>query len=456
MPGSPFGAIKRGVPGQARQGHRKTMNYYSTNNKNHNVTLKEAVLKGLAPDNGLYMPETIPVLPKTFFDSLPEKSFQQIAFEVAQVLLQNDVPENELRRIIEHTITFDAPLIEVEKNVFALELFHGPTLAFKDFGARFMSQLLGYFAKEEKREIVILVATSGDTGSAVANGFLGVPGTKVVVLYPSGKVSDIQEKQFTTLGQNITTLEVDGSFDDCQRLVKQAFLDDELNKNFFLTSANSINIARLIPQSFYYFYAWSRLKNRNNVVFSVPSGNFGNLTAGLIAKRMGLPIKHFVASTNANDIVPEYLQTGIFTPKSSRSTISNAMDVGNPSNFARMMDLYANDLSKIKSDITGYTFSDEETKHAMQEVYTTSNYTLDPHGAVGYLGLKKYLTDKKEATRVFLETAHPAKFLEVVESVLSSKIEIPKNLTAFTNRQKNTIPISKGYESFIEKLINTL
>lgn len=424
------------------------MNYYSTNNKNHKVSLREAVLKGLAPDNGLYMPESIPALSKKFFDSLPEKSFQQIAFEVAQALVHEDVPANELKRIIEHTITFDAPLAEVEKNVFALELFHGPTLAFKDFGARFMSQLLGYFAKEEKREIVILVATSGDTGSAVANGFLGVPGTKVVVLYPSGKVSDIQEKQFTTLGQNIAALEIDGSFDDCQRLVKQAFLDEELKKKFFLTSANSINIARLIPQSFYYFYAWSRLKNRDNVVFSVPSGNFGNLTAGLIAKRMGLPVKHFVASTNANDIVPEYLQTGVFNPKSSQTTISNAMDVGNPSNFARMLDLYNSDLNKIKADITGYKFSDQETKYVMQEVYKNSNYTLDPHGAVGYLGLKKYLSENKESTGVFLETAHPAKFLEVVERTVLKKIKIPERLKTFIEQEKRVIQCSGDYNFF--------
>ncbi len=428
------------------------MNYYSTNNATHKVSLREAVLKGLAPDNGLYMPEHITLLSQEFFDTLPNKSFQEIAFEVSNAFLKDDVPVDELKRIVQHTISFDAPLVEVEKKVFALELFHGPTLAFKDFGARFMSQLLGYFAKEEKREIVILVATSGDTGSAVANGFLGVPGTKVVVLYPSGKVSDIQEKQFTTLGQNIIALEVDGSFDDCQQLVKQAFLDEELNKKFFLTSANSINIARLIPQSFYYFYAWSRLKNRNNVVFSVPSGNFGNLTAGLIAKRMGLPIKHFVASTNTNDIVPEYLQTGIFNPKQSRTTISNAMDVGNPSNFARMMNLYNDDLSKIKADITGYKFSDAETKHVMQEVYKSSNYTLDPHGAVGYLGLKKYLTYNKEATGVFLETAHPAKFLEVVEETLSMKINMPEKLKAFISQNKKAIHCTVDYSSFKAEL----
>lgn len=432
------------------------MNYYSTNNKKSTVSLKEAVLKGLAPDNGLYMPESVPVLPESFFDSLPAKSFQQIAYEVSHALLQQDVPADELRKMVEHTITFDAPLVEIEKNVFSLELFHGPTLAFKDFGARFMSQLLGYFAKEEKREIVILVATSGDTGSAVANGFLGVPGIKVVVLYPSGKVSDIQEKQFTTLGQNITALEVDGSFDDCQRLVKEAFLNEELNKKFFLTSANSINIARLAPQSFYYFYAWSRLKDRSNVVFSVPSGNFGNLTAGLIAKRMGLPIRHFVASTNRNDIVPQYLETGIFNPKPSQATVSNAMDVGNPSNFARMMDLYANDLNKIKADITGYRFTDDETKQAMREVYKTSNYILDPHGAVGYLGLKKYLAENTEATGVFLETAHPAKFLEVVKETLKTEVKIPERLKQFVKGNKKSIPCSKDFAQFRSTAINLL
>jgi threonine synthase len=432
------------------------MNYYSTNNKTHRVTLKEAVLKGLAPDNGLYMPETIPVLSKSFFDELHTKSFREIAFDVAYAFLKDDVPSIELKKIIEHTVSFDAPLVEIEENVFALELFHGPTLAFKDFGARFMSQLLGYFAKEEKREIVILVATSGDTGSAVANGFLGVSGTKVIVLYPSGKVSDIQEKQFTTLGQNITALEVDGTFDDCQRLVKEAFLDEDINKKFFLTSANSINIARLIPQSFYYFYAWSRLKDRSNVVFSIPSGNFGNLTAGLIAKRMGLPIKHFVAATNANDIVPAYLQNGIFKPRPSTTTISNAMDVGNPSNFARMMDLYNNDLTKIKTDITGYTFSDEETKQAMEGVYKNSNYTLDPHGAVGYLGLKKYQSKNTKATGVFLETAHPAKFLEVVEDVLQQKVNVPEKLQIFLRKEKNALPIGNDFFGFKKLLTKIL
>ena len=432
------------------------MNYYSTNNKNHKVSLKEAVLQGLAPDNGLYMPEHIPQLPQGFFDTLHTKSFQEIAFEVANAFLKDDVPIDELKRIIEHTISFDAPLIQLEKNIFALELFHGPTLAFKDFGARFMSQLLGHFAKEEKREIVILVATSGDTGSAVANGFLGVPGTKVIVLYPSGKVSEIQEKQFTTLGQNITALEVDGSFDDCQRLVKEAFLDAELRNKFFLTSANSINIARLIPQSFYYFYAWSRLKDKNNVVFSVPSGNFGNLTAGMIAKRMGLPIKHFVASTNINDIVPEYLRTSEFKPRPSRSTISNAMDVGNPSNFARMLDLYQHDFEKLKADISGYDFSDSETQTVMRDVFSETKYILDPHGAVGYLGLKKYLAENKNVTGVFLETAHPAKFLEVVERTLKTQVQIPKELEAFLKKKKIATKCYSDLDSIKKNLAKLL
>ena len=328
------------------------MIYYSTNNKNQRVSLREAVIQGLAPDNGLYMPESIPVLSASFFESLSQLSFQEIGFRVAKSLIGEDIPTNELKRIVDHTIQFDAPLVEIERDVFSLELFHGPTLAFKDFGARFLSGLLGYFANQQDKEITILVATSGDTGSAVANGFLNVPGTKVIVLYPSGKVSDIQEKQFTTLGGNITALEIDGTFDDCQRLVKQAFMDEELKRKLFLTSANSINIARLIPQSFYYFHAYAQLKDKQSeIVFSVPSGNFGNLTAGLFAKRMGLPIHKFIAATNRNDIVPKYLQTKLFSPRPSVQTISNAMDVGNPSNFARILDLYQSDFDALSKDI---------------------------------------------------------------------------------------------------------
>jgi threonine synthase len=434
------------------------MKFYSTNNRNQKVDLQQAVTQGLAPDNGLYMPEHIPALPQSFFDSLSTKTFQEIALTVTQNLLGDDVPAAELKRIVEHTIQFDAPLVKVEDNVFALELFHGPTLAFKDFGARFMSQLLGYFAQQQDREIIILVATSGDTGSAVANGFLGVKGTKVVVLYPSGKVSEIQEKQFTTLEQNITALEVDGTFDDCQRLVKQAFLDDELKKKFFLTSANSINIARLIPQSFYYFYAYAQVADQHKpVVFSIPSGNFGNLTGGLLAKRMGLPIEKFIATTNINDIVPEYLRSKVFNPRDSKQTISNAMDVGNPSNFTRLLDLFNNDFEALTATIEGYSFKDEETRSAMRHVLASSDYLMDPHGAVGYLGLKKYLIDThSDAVGIFLETAHPAKFKEVVDETVRQSIDIPPVLKAFMQRPKKSIRMKSDFTSFKDYLKGNL
>ena len=426
------------------------MKFYSTNNPNLKVDLKQAVTQGLAPDNGLFMPERIPVLPKDFFDTISEKSFQEIAFEVADNFLGEDIPKAELRRIIEHTIQFDAPLVELEKNIYALELFHGPTLAFKDFGARFMSQLLGYFAKQQQQEIIILVATSGDTGSAVANGFLGVAGTKVVVLYPSGKVSDIQEKQFTTLGKNVTALEVDGNFDDCQHLVKQAFLDPVLKQKYFLTSANSINIARLIPQSFYYFYAHSRLTDRTKqVIFSIPSGNFGNLTGGLLAKRMGLAIDKFVASTNINDVVPRYLSSRSFNPRPSQQTISNAMDVGNPSNFVRMLDLFGGDFESLSKEIIGYSFTDSETQRAMREVFSSNKYVMDPHGAVAYLGLKEFLkSSNTNAVGIFLETAHPAKFKDVVDETLQTSVPIPKDLQKFLQHPKKSIPLSSEYQVF--------
>jgi threonine synthase len=434
------------------------MKFYSTNNKNLKVDLKEAVTQGLAPDNGLYMPEHIPVLPKEFFDTIHTKSFRDIAFVVAQNIIGDDVPADELRRIVDHTIQFDAPVVEVDDHAYALELFHGPTLAFKDFGARFMSQLLGYFAKEQSQEIVVLVATSGDTGSAVANGFLGVKGTKVIVLYPSGKVSEIQEKQFTTLGQNVTALEVDGTFDDCQSLVKQAFLDDVLRKKYFLTSANSINIARLIPQSFYYFYAYAQVKDKNKpVVISIPSGNFGNLTGGLLAQRMGLPIERFIATTNVNDVVPEYLKTEVFTPRPSRQTISNAMDVGNPSNFVRLLDLFDNDFARLSKNIVGYAFSDDETRAAMRHIYASTDYVMDPHGAIGYLGLIKYLEERGEdITGIFLETAHPAKFKEVVDETLSRPINIPLPLQRFLEQPKKSIPMKSDFEGFKDFLLSTL
>jgi threonine synthase len=425
------------------------MHFYSTNDKQHRVTLQYAVTHGLAPDKGLYMPEKIPRLSDDFLGSIEKKSFREIAFAVSEKLLGEDIPGDELSRIIDHTIQFDAPLVGIEENVFALELFHGPTLAFKDFGARFMSQLLGYFSRLQHQEITILVATSGDTGSAVANGFLGVQGTKVIVLYPSGKVSEIQEKQFTTLGSNITAVEVEGTFDDCQQLVKQAFLDEEIKRDFFLTSANSINIARLIPQSFYYFYAFAGAKLLNKpVVISVPSGNFGNLTAGLLAKKMGLPVDHFIAATNVNDIVPTYLHTGVFSPRPSQETISNAMDVGNPSNFARMMELYENDVERLKMDISGWSFTDEQTRVAMKEVFNNHHYIMDPHGAIGYLGLKEYLRDHPDRIGIFLETAHPGKFFETVEKTLSQRIALPEALKSFLARKKESTRMANDFRSF--------
>ncbi len=435
------------------------MKFYSTNNPSLKVSLAEAVTQGLAPDNGLYMPESIPVLPATFYDSLHEKSLRDMAFAVSQVFIGDDVPSEELNRIVDHTIQFDAPLVPIEGNIYALELFHGPTLAFKDFGARFMSQLLGYFAKAQEREINVLVATSGDTGSAVANGFLGVPGTKVIVLYPSGKVSEVQEKQFTTLEQNIIALEIDGTFDDCQRLVKQAFLDDTLKKKHFLTSANSINIARLIPQSFYYFYAYAQAQRlaKQPVVFAVPSGNFGNITGGLLAHQMGLPIKHFIAATNTNDAVPTYLASKEFNPQPSKSTISNAMDVGNPSNFARMLDLFQHDHASMANLISGYAFSDSETQEVMRTVFASKGYTMDPHGAIGYLGLKKYLKDSNpNVTGIFLETAHPAKFKDVVEDTLGNTLEMPDKLQQFLKKDKKSVRLDANFDLFKAYLMDTL
>jgi len=427
------------------------MKFYSTNNKNHKVDLRTAVIEGLAPDNGLYMPERIPVLDQSFIQSLPGLSFKEIGLEVTRTLLA-ELPEAEIQKLIDHTLQFDAPLVEIEPNVFALELFHGPTLAFKDFGARFLAGLLGYYAKEQDREITILVATSGDTGSAVANAFLNVPGTRVVVLYPSGKVSVAQEKQFTTLGGNITALEVNGTFDDCQRLVKQAFLDADLKKRYFLTSANSINLARLIPQSFYYFRAYAQLNTTSPVVFTVPSGNFGNLTAGLLAQRMGLPIQQFVAATNANDVVPEFLKTEKFMPRSSVQTISNAMDVGNPSNFARMLELFNHDFGALKKSIKGYSFSDTETREAMQRVFNQTRYVLDPHGAVGYLGLKKFMSIQPTYSGIFLVTAHPAKFADVVEETLKTKLEFPDRLQKFMQGEKKSVLVSAEFDAFKELL----
>lgn len=425
------------------------MQLYSTNNKSNIVSLREAVFKGLPEDKGLFMPMSIPVLPKTFIDNLDQYSFQEIAFTVAKNLLQAAIPDDDLKQIIERSITFPAPVVQLDPNRYILELFHGPSLAFKDFGARFMAQLMSYFNKGEDQELTILVATSGDTGGAVAAGFYKTPGIRVVILYPSGKVSFLQEKQLTTLGENITALEVDGTFDDCQALVKKAFLDMDLNQKHRLSSANSINIARLIPQSFYYFEAYKQIKNKDlPISFCVPSGNFGNLTAGLFAKQMGLPIHHFIAATNANDVVPEYLTTSTFTPRPSVRTLSNAMDVGNPSNFARMLDLYCSTWNIMREDISGFAFTDEQTKNAIREVRQKYNYVIDPHGAIGYLALNAYLENNHNVQGVILETAHPAKFKDDVESILQQSIDVPKRLQDLSDKKKVALEISKDFTDF--------
>ena len=417
------------------------MHYYSLNNKSHKVSFQQAVINGLAPDKGLYFPESITPLPNSFFDEIESLSNEEIAYQAINQFLGNEIPETVLKQIIAETINFDFPCIEVEESVFSLELFHGPTMAFKDVGARFMSRCLAYFNQNSEIKNTVLVATSGDTGGAVASGFLGVKGVNVVILYPSGKVSDIQERQLTTLGQNITALEVDGVFDDCQDFVKQAFLDNDL-KHKNLTSANSINIARWLPQMFYIFFAYKQLKKYNKeIILSCPSGNFGNICAGIMAKKLGLPIAHFVASTNANDTVPRYLKNGNYEPKPTIATISNAMDVSNPSNFVRIEELYNNDLNEFKKDFSSYTFSDEETKSTIQNVYETTHYVLEPHGAVGYLGLKKEMKNHKNSIGVLLETAHPIKFLDVVEPILNIKLEIPNQIESVLNKEKKSVKI---------------
>ncbi|GAB3712472.1 threonine synthase [Flavobacterium koreense] len=417
------------------------MKYYSLNNKAIKVSFQEAVIQGLAPDKGLYFPETISQLPQSFFEDIENLSNEEIAFKTIKQFVGEEIPEAELKQIIAETLSFDFPLIQVEENVYSLELFHGPTMAFKDVGARFMSRCLAHFNRDKNQKNTVLVATSGDTGGAVASGFLGVKGVEVVILYPSGKVSDIQERQLTTLGQNITALEVDGVFDDCQDMVKKAFLDSDLNyKN--LTSANSINIARWLPQMFYFFFAYKELKKHNKpLIVSCPSGNFGNICAGIMAKKLGLPLTHFVASTNANDTIPRFLENGIYDAKPSIATISNAMDVGNPSNFVRIQEMYNNDLSEFEKDFSSYTYTDEETKFAMKNIYTNSGYIAEPHGAVGYLGLKKELEKQPNSIGFFLETAHPIKFLDVVEPVLNVKLAIPKQIESVLGKEKVSIKI---------------
>lgn len=422
------------------------MKYYSLNHNAPKVSFQEAVIQGLASDRGLYFPESITPLPQTFFDTIENLSHEEIAFEAIQQFVGDEIPTETLKQIIAETLCFDFPVVPVENGIYSLELFHGPTMAFKDVGARFMSRCLGYFNREKKDNTnTVLVATSGDTGGAVASGFLGVQGVEVVILYPSGKVSDIQEKQLTTLGQNIKALEVDGVFDDCQDMVKKAFLDETLtHKN--LTSANSINIARWLPQMFYFFFAYKALKSQNKpLVFSCPSGNFGNICAGIIAKKMGLNIDHFVAATNVNDTVPRFLVNGLYDPKPSIATISNAMDVGNPSNFIRIQEMYGNDLEQFKKDFSSYTYTDEETLAAMKSIYNTDGYIAEPHGAVGYLGLKKELENYPNAIGVFLETAHPIKFLDVVEPALGVTLPIPTQIESVLNKEKVSTKI-KTYE----------
>jgi threonine synthase len=416
------------------------MKLYSTKNPTAFVSLKEAVFKGLPDDNGLFMPDFIPQLEADFIKNLKNHSFQSIAFTVARTLLRGVVPDEDLKTLVEKAIDFPAPVVKLDDSTHILELFHGPSLAFKDFGARFMAQLMSYFNQEDTRELVILVATSGDTGGAVAAGFYKTLGIKVVILYPSGKVSMLQEKQLTTLGENITALEVEGTFDDCQALVKKAFLDTELTSKIRLSSANSINIARLIPQSFYYFEAFKQVESHGKpVVFSIPSGNFGNLTAGLFAQKMGLPISKFIAATNANDVVPQYLASGTYTPTPSVPTLSNAMDVGNPSNFARMLDLYSSTWNIMTQNIVGYAYDDATTKAAMREVKAKYDYVIDPHGAVGYLALKEYQRNQDaEAIGIVLETAHPAKFLDDVESILEQKIDVPERLASLADKKKES------------------
>lgn len=435
------------------------MNYYSTNKKITGISLSDAVIKGLADDKGLFMPEKINTLPRSFFENIETLSFQEIAYTVAKAFFGDDVEEKALRDIVYETLNFDAPIVRVTESIYSLELYHGPTLAFKDVGARFMSRLLAYFIskKQKKQNVNVLVATSGDTGSAVANGFLGIDGIHVYVLYPKGLVSPIQECQFTTLGQNITALEIDGTFDDCQRLVKSAFMDKELNGKMKLTSANSINVARFLPQSFYYFYAYAQLKKENpalvkELVFSVPSGNFGNVTAGLFAKRMGLPIKRFIAANNRNDIFLQYLHTGIYTPRPSVATIANAMDVGDPSNFARILDLYNNSHDAIVKDFSGFAYSDEQITKTVRGCYQETNYLLDPHGACGYQALKDGLQNSE--TGIFLETAHPAKFLETMERIIEKPINIPQKLQDFMKGKKQSIGLSKEFIPFKQYLLS--
>ncbi len=428
------------------------MNYYSLNNNAPKVNFSEAVIKGLAPDRGLYFPEEITPLPKSFFDTIETLDNVEIAYQAIHQFVGDEIPEIELRNILEDVLSFDFPVVEVEQNIGTLELFHGPTMAFKDVGARFMARCLGYFNRNNENHVTVLVATSGDTGGAVANGFLGVKGVDVVILYPTGKVSAIQEKQLTTLGQNITALEIDGVFDDCQEMVKTAFLDKDIIDYKQLTSANSINIARWLPQLFYFLFAYKQVKHkRKDITFSVPSGNFGNICAGIVAHKLGLPVKQFVAATNINDTVVQYLKTSEYNPKPSKATISNAMDVGNPSNFIRIQKLFNNNFEDLTNAFSAYSFNDIQTKEAMKKIYNSTGYIADPHGAVGYLGLKKQGINGSDYG-IFLETAHPVKFLDTVEETIDVKVKIPSQIQKVIDKEKKSIAID-SYKKLKEFLL---
>lgn len=429
------------------------MNFYSLNQKAANVSFKDAVIKGIAPDRGLYFPEKITPLAKDFFDKIERLSNIEIAFMAIRQFVQEDIDDEKLKEILTEVLDFDFPLVPITDHIATLELFHGPTLAFKDVGARFMARCLGHFSEDNTSEITILVATSGDTGGAVANGFLGVKGVQVVILYPSGKVSDIQEKQLTTLGKNIIALEVTGTFDDCQKMVKTAFLDEEITKHKQLTSANSINVARWLPQLFYFLFAYKEIKSKGKeIVFSIPSGNFGNICAGMVAQQLGMPVKHFIAATNVNDVVSRFMQTDVYEPQPSVATISNAMDVGDPSNFVRIRHIYNNDIKTLSEYLSSYSFTDEQTKDAMLELYNEYNYIADPHGAIGYLGLKKYQGQNSNTYGIFLETAHPVKFLDIVEDTIKENIEIPEKIFKQMKKKKKSIKIS-SYDELKEFLL---
>ncbi len=430
------------------------MKYYSLNKTAPIVDFKEATIRGLAPDNGLYFPENLPEHEKSFFEEINNYSDEEIAFKIIQPYIGDAIPESELKRIVAETINFEIPLKKVTEDIFSLELFHGPTLAFKDIGARFMSRCLGYFVKNNDKKITVLVATSGDTGGAVANGFFNVDGVEVVILYPSGKVSSVQEKQLVTLGNNIHALEVNGTFDDCQQMVKQAFSDKDLNENLFLTSANSINVARWLPQQFYYLFAWKQWNDKKNPPVScVPSGNFGNICAGILAHISGLPVKHFIAACNANKVVPDFLQTQTYEPQKAIATISNAMDVGNPSNFVRILELFNNQFTDLKNSLSSYSISDEETRETIKEVFEKDNYLLDPHGAVAYFALNNYLKQNPEEKGYILETAHPVKFYDVVEPVVQQKIPIPGSLKSIMQKEKESTKMEPDFKILKEYLL---